>query len=804
MNELTSKESLESVAAFLPMIYMAWADGDLDDEEIRAVRSAAKPAASPGGESVQLLLDRWLDPDAPPNAFELALLLDAIEEGVKRCDLEVDARLDLAGLGLAIAQVSGGSDGTDSADRRDAADVTGGIDSAEHAALVAMQEALGVDSGEAARQLLATGRPGAERFSSESTFAVEDLARYLDEPEPEMRQKVRDLLVSQEFRYLAEPTRSEHRQAVFEWVVRLAQEGFGALSYPEEYGGGGSTAKFMAAFETLALGDLSLQIKFGVQFGLFGGSILQLGTSKHHAKYLDDVGTLALPGCFAMTETGHGSNVADIETVATFDPQTDTFEVHTPHPGAMKNYIGNAALHGRMATVFVQLEVGGKAYGVHAIMVPIRDTQGQTLPGITIEDDGLKLGLNGIDNGRIAFDSVRVPRDNLLDRFAQVSSEGAYSSPIASPSARFFTMLGTLVGGRVSVAASGNTAAKSALTIAVRYANRRRQFGPPGVAEFTLLDYLSHQERLLPRLAKTYAAHFALRDLGRSYVAVMEGAQQEASEEGSSEQEGREERDTDGRRALEGQAAALKAFATWHGTDTVQACREACGGQGYLAENRFAALKADSDIFTTFEGDNTVLLQLVAKGLLSEYQKQFHDMNFRRVVRYAAKRVGGQLRELVPSLPKSTDPESLRSREFQQELFAFREEHLLESLALRLKKRLDSGQDSSRAVLEVQDHMIELALAHADRLALQSFCAGIDGAPDDAREILENLRALFGLSTLEQDRGWFLEHGGLEPRASKAIRGEVNRLLGELRGEAEHLVMAWGIPKELVAAPIAF
>ena len=61
-------------------------------------------------------------------------------------------------------------------------------------------------------------------------------------------------------------------------------------------------------------------------------------------------------------------------------------------------------------------------------------------------------------------------------------------------------------------------------------------------------------------------------------------------------------------------------MATWHATATIQTCREACGGAGYLAENLLTGLKADTDVFTTFEGDNTVLLQLVAKGLLTSYR----------------------------------------------------------------------------------------------------------------------------------------------------------------------------------------
>ena len=58
---------------------------------------------------------------------------------------------------------------------------------------------------------------------------------------------------------------------------------------------------------------------------------------------------------------------------------------------------------------------------------------------------------------------------------------------------------------------------------------------------------------------------------------------------------------------------------TWHASRTIQECREACGGAGYLSVNRFDALRADTDVFTTFEGDNHILLQLVAKGLLTDY-----------------------------------------------------------------------------------------------------------------------------------------------------------------------------------------
>ena len=143
-----------------------------------------------------------------------------------------------------------------------------------------------------------------------------------------------------------------------------------------------------------------------------------------------------------MTETGHGSNVQALRTTATYDPDTQEFVVNTPDDDARKDYIGNAARDGRLAVVFAQLITGGEERGVHALLVPIRDESGEPCDGVRIEDCGAKLGLNGVDNGRIWFDQVRVPRENLLDKLAQVHEDGTYFSPIENPTRRFFTMLG--------------------------------------------------------------------------------------------------------------------------------------------------------------------------------------------------------------------------------------------------------------------------------------------------------------------------------------------------------------------------
>src|SRR6476661_8234088 len=272
-------------------------------------------------------------------------------------------------------------------------------------------------------------------------------------------------------------SRDEFRERVKDVVVEMAATGQTGMGFPEEYGG--------------------------------GGAILQLGTKEHHDAYLADLVAGRLMGCFAMTETGHGSNVQALGTVATYDVATQEFVITTHGEQARKDYIGNAAKHAEVAVVFAQLEVGGASEGVHAFVVPIREA-GKPCDGVRIEDDGAKMGLNGVDNGRLWFDGVRVPRTALLNRFADVTPAGVYESEIENPNRRFFTMLGTLVQGRVCVGGAGINAAKVALTIATKYAVRRRQFEatqPP--EEDLLLDYGMHQRRLFPLLARTYAMHFA-------------------------------------------------------------------------------------------------------------------------------------------------------------------------------------------------------------------------------------------------------------------------------------------------------
>jgi acyl-CoA oxidase len=549
-------------------------------------------------------------------------------------------------------------------------------------------------------------------------------------------------------------------------------------------GGEEDLPKFMAAFETLAFHDLSLVIKVGVQFGLFAGSIQRLGTNYHHQKYLPDSASARLLGCFAMTEIGHGSNVQRLETIASYERESGCFLLHSPTFSAGKSYIGSAGRDGRVAIVFAQLDVNGQRHGVHAFVVPIRDEEGRALPGVTIQDNGLKMGLNGVDNGAIWFQHVRVPRVEMLNRFAEVTEDGQYQTEIQNPAARFFTMIGTLLGGRISIATSANCGAKSALTISIRYGARRRQFGPARSSQETLLlDYPAHQRRLFPLLANVFALDFALKDLVEQSEKIRSGDS----------------------RPVETLAAGLKAFATWNATQVIQTCRETCGGEGYLAVNRIAALKADTDVYTTFEGDNTVLMQLVAKNLLTEFNEKFKSMRPSQISAFIANRALTTIVRRNPTIVLNTLNSHLRDVKFQLDMLQFRESSMLLHATqtfrrLTLKKKLDPFS----AFTFMQRELLDLSSAYVARVVLQQFAKKVEGVTDQQlRVALKRLCDLFALSQIERDKSWFLENGALRAVKSRAITRLVDELCLEVRHDAVHYVDGFGIPDSCLAAPIA-
>jgi acyl-CoA oxidase len=302
----------------------------------------------------------------------------------------------------------------------------------------------------------------------------------------------------------------------------------------------------------------------------------------------------------------------------------------------------------------------------------------------------------------------------------------------------------------------------------------------------------------MPLLARTYALHFAQGELAAKFDHVMR--QQDPPD--------RE------RRELESLAAAMKATASWHATRTIQTCREACGGAGYMSVNRFAALKADTDIFTTFEGDNTVLIMLAARALLTDYAHDFGGLNPAEMVTFVAgqavetvverlfaRKIVQVIADAVPT--READHSVLLERDQQVELFHWRQGHITASVANRFKRGLDEGYDPFEVFRAVQDHATDAARAWVDTILLEAFVRAIDACEDESlKEPLNLVCDLFALQTVEAEKGFFQEHGRLSSPRTKAITREVNRLCNEVRGVAGELVDAFGIPDALLAAPI--
>lgn len=741
----------------LPVLYVAWADIQLADAECARIRELAG-ALPELDDAARQTLDAWLQPEQPPTATELTRLRRRIRE------LAGQGKTSLAAMAAAIQPDV-------------ATDVTNAVATYEREHNIS-------GSGVSAEVFRDAGEPVCQDFEEPApSFDPAEVQAVLEGDYAREWTLVRETLAAGPFHYVDDASPEVQRAAVRHCLEYLAEQGLGAYAMPESVGGKGDMPGFIHLFQALAMFDLSLVVKFGVQFGLFGGSIMFLGTDQHHRNYLPDVASLKRLGGFAMTESGHGSNVRVLETTATYDPETAEFVINSPTMSARKEWIGNAARDGDTMTVFAQLETGGENYGVHAFVVPIRHADGAPLAGVRIEDCGHKMGLNGVDNGRLYFDNVRIPRENLLDRYASVAPGGTYDSPISGDNKRFFTMLGTLVGGRISVAAGSVMAARKALAIAIRYGALRRQFGGSDASEMRVLDYKTHQTRLFPALAHNVALHFAVEDLIEQF--------RNRTEETS--------------RDVETLAAGIKSMASWHAIHATQMARECCGGLGFLSENQIATIRRDVDVFATFEGDNTVLMQLLAKNKLSSYAKSFEQDLVLTVVRELTERAKTELLEGNPVIARRTDEDPLRHSGFHRDVLKLRAHNLLVSAARRIRKRIDNDVEPFEAFNQVQDHLMAYASAEMERHMAEQFHTVVDAMTDGpAKAALERLRQLSAVDCIYNDSAWYLDNGYFQPEKRRALRKLRLKLVAEIRPDALGYVEAFGIPDACLSAPIAF
>jgi len=614
-------------------------------------------------------------------------------------------------------------------------------------------------------------------------FEVKELQSYMN-PYASHKQKIVHLLSTHPLfknKHMVGMSVYEQRELVQQQLKLLVESG--CLNFHES---STDMLAWLAMVEPVMLVSSNLSTKLGVHFGLFGGTIVNVGTERHR-HYVQGVADLSVRGCFCLTELGHGSNARAVETKAVYDEKTQEFVITTPNDAAQKYWIGNLATHGTHAVVFAQLRVAGVDYGVHAFVVQIRDQDGRVTENLRIADCGPKAGLNGVDNGRMWLDDKRIPRENLLNRFGDVTSEGKYVSPIKSNTQRFAATIGALVGGRVAVSQTAVELAKFALTIAVKYACQRKQFGPPVAkgepeVEMPIMDYLAHQRRLFPLVAKCYALHFCIQSAKKAFVDMN-------NNKGDPKE-------------FHIFAAGLKPMCTWFRSEVMQTTRECCGGQGFAAANRIGVFRSDADIDVTWEGDNTVLLQQVSASLLKEFKAQFSDKNkVSGMFQYLKRQMEIEIRDKNPLTRLKADESHLLDVEVYSHALEYREAHLLRELVQRVNKT-NKPDEFFRAWNDAVDVINHLAKAHMERRVHEEFMAGLSSAPASVQPLLHLLCSLNALTAIQADLGWFMSYHYFSARKARAINHEINRICKALRPHAAQLVDGFDLPAGLLDAPI--
>lgn len=284
---------------------------------------------------------------------------------------------------------------------------------------------------------------------------------------------------------------------------------------------------------------------------------------------------------------------------------------------------------------------------------------------------------------------------------------------------------GALIGGRVSMITDSGNIAKKALTIAIRYAAVRRQFGNTDGVETKLLDYVIHQRRLMPLLAQAFAMHFtgkevsAMNDVLTSRLGGLTKDSTDTAEV------------LDALKELHGTSAGLKAFCTWNALDTIDQCRQSLGGHGYSAYAGLATLYADFAVQCSWEGDNTILTLQAGRYLIGCYREAKKGKKMASGVAYL-----NDIEGLVKTKCSATSPDEIGLETIGMGFWVV-SGNLVQKAGNDFEACLKKGKKEEEAYEECSSARLAAAKMHSFGYLFHRFKDGISKAPKALYPILK-------------------------------------------------------------------
>lgn len=594
------------------------------------------------------------------------------------------------------------------------------------------------------------------------SFSASEFQHYLDHDNHDTRAKWREFTKADIFKPRFDISMADSKDLAFQRLkVVAANRVFSAFDFLK------NPLNVFANHEMAGIVDHSLATKLTVQLNLFGGTVVTLGSERHLpiAEGIDDLSTV---GCFALTELGYGNNAVEMETTAHWDQKTKEFVINSPTVLSQKYWITNGALHSNYAVVFAQLFIHGEHVGIHAFLVRIRNKDMSVREGVFIEDMGHKLSSNGVDNARIRFTNVRVPRESILNKYSDVDVNGVYQSKISKKRERFLRVADRLLSGRLCIAAMSISNTKAVLCTCFRYASKRLAVGKTGKSDTPIMDFQLFQNAMYPLLAKTVCLNMAFNHIKTVYSA---NAVNEPTID------------------VVRLCCVIKPMITWNLRDVATRSVERCGGQGYLSCNRMAESIGFAHSGITAEGDNSILMQKVAKELMGSVEKKEYKL---------PELTQCPMREL-PNKEKVSDVESLVN------LIRWREISLIRDLGRVSYDKIAKGKKTFYDVwMKEENYLVQaLALAFGERVVAETCSNELRLCPASIRKNLELLVKIYLAHVVIENLSWFLTQGTVNAKAAQELREAYREWIREIHGSALAIVNAFGIPEHLLTAPIA-